>query len=164
MEETELSRIYNLTHNGRNNRLSCGFLIVDRQTGKFLACHSTGKPKDMFDITKGHLDPPENPLECAIRECREETGLSVNPNEVFDCGQFTYQKDKDLHIFIYVTDINIPELHCDSTFEMYGKQLPEMNGYSLVNDFSLFYKNLGTVLEEAYNRPGAKEFIEARLI
>ena len=163
MEETEFSRIYNQTHNGRNKKLSCGFLIIDRQTGKFLGCHSTGKPLDVFDITKGHLDPPESPIECAIRECREETGLSVNPNEVFDCGQFTYTSDKDLHIFIYITDINIPALHCDSTFEMYGKQLPEMNGYSLLPDFSSFYQNLSKVLTEAYNQPEAQKFIKSHL-
>lgn len=163
MKETDLSRIYNMEHSGRDKQLSCGFIIIDRSTQKFLGCHSTGKPAGMFDITKGHLDPPESPLECAIRECQEETGISVNPNEVYDCGQFTYNAEKDLHIFIYITDINIPELHCDSTFRMYGKDLPEMNGYQLVDDFSPFYKNLSKVLTEAYNQKGAQDFINSHL-
>ncbi len=143
--------------------LSCGFLIIDRQTRKFLGCHSTGKPKGVFDITKGHIESDEVPLECAIRECQEETGISVNPNEVYDCGQFTYNSEKNLHIFIYITDINISDLHCDSTFEMYGKQIPEMNGYELVDNFDCFYKNLSTVLKEAYNSKGAQEFLKKKL-
>lgn len=66
--------------------LSCGFLIV------------RGEPVDSFllmkhparwDLPKGHVDPGETELECALRELQEETGIgrehiSVDPHFVFE--------------------------------------------------------------------------------
>lgn len=164
MTETEMNIIYNKTHHGRNKELSCGFIIVDKKTGKYLGCHPTGK-KRVFDITKGHLDPPEDELSCAIRECKEETGIVVSRNDpIFDCGVMPYKSDKDLHIFIIVKDVNIPQLHCDSKFNLYGRMVPEMSGYSLLDNFDEFYGGLQDVLRKCISKIGAKEFIESQRI
>jgi 8-oxo-dGTP pyrophosphatase MutT (NUDIX family) len=59
--------------------LSCGFLIL------------RGNPADSFllmrhsrrwDLPKGHLDPGETEMQCALRELHEETGISAEAVEV----------------------------------------------------------------------------------
>jgi 8-oxo-dGTP pyrophosphatase MutT (NUDIX family) len=55
---------------------SCGFLVyrVDPQPKSFLLMeHAT-----RWDIPKGHVDPGETELECALRELHEETGIVPN--------------------------------------------------------------------------------------
>ncbi len=58
---------------------SCGFLIVkgDPVTSFLLMKHP-----DRWDLPKGHVDPGETDLECALRELEEETGITSNDIEV----------------------------------------------------------------------------------
>ena len=65
---------------------SCGFLIVK------------GKPIDSFllmqhpsrwDLPKGHVDPGETDMECALRELREETGIKKRHLKIDD--NFCYE-------------------------------------------------------------------------
>ena len=60
---------------------SCGFLIV---TGTPVKSFLLMQHEDRWDLPKGHVDPGESDLECALRELEEETGftnheLSVDP-------------------------------------------------------------------------------------
>ncbi|MCA8995337.1 MAG: NUDIX domain-containing protein [Planctomycetaceae bacterium] len=51
---------------------SCGVLIVrGRPIDSFLLM----KHPDRWDLPKGHVDPGETELECALREMEEETGI-----------------------------------------------------------------------------------------
>ena len=58
--------------------LSCGFIIIDPKELRILGVHPTGHGK-VFDIPKGHIEKGETPLQCAIRELKEETGIIVSP-------------------------------------------------------------------------------------
>ncbi|MCA9061210.1 MAG: NUDIX domain-containing protein [Planctomycetaceae bacterium] len=65
---------------------SCGFLIVrgDPIESFLLMKHPT-----RWDLPKGHVDPGESDMECALRELEEETGihaddLQVVPGFVFE--------------------------------------------------------------------------------
>jgi bis(5'-nucleosidyl)-tetraphosphatase len=54
---------------------SCGFILFtgDRTTSQksFLLM----KHRDRYDLPKGHVEPGESDLECALREMTEETGI-----------------------------------------------------------------------------------------
>ena len=52
---------------------SCGFLIVRHDSSpQFLLM----RHKDRWDLPKGHVDPGETELQCALRELEEETGIA----------------------------------------------------------------------------------------
>jgi 8-oxo-dGTP pyrophosphatase MutT (NUDIX family) len=52
---------------------SCGVLVFRRapQLAFLLMKH-----RDRWDVPKGHVDPGESDIECALRELHEETGIS----------------------------------------------------------------------------------------
>ena len=60
--------------------ISAGFLFETPEG--FLLVHPTAraKGKGNWDIPKGHIETGEYPLEAAIRELKEETGLDYNPD------------------------------------------------------------------------------------
>lgn len=143
-----------------DKELSCG-LMIDLG-GKFVCCHSTGKKWQpaTYDIPKGHLESGEDPLETAIRECREETGIDYsdrNKTEFVDLGKFKYTSNKDLHLFYIVDDgriSDVKKLKCTSYFERFNRQWPEVDGYStFTRDYTdLLFKSLQKVVEEAFKR------------
>lgn len=109
--------------------LSCGVLVLDPR-GALLLCHVTGQHH--WDLPKGRLDPGETPLQAALRETCEETGLALHPQALMDLGRFVYTAKKDLHLFATSQpQIDTGELHCTSyyTDAATGRLLPEMDGY-----------------------------------
>lgn len=43
----------------------------------------------IYDITKGRIDPGETPLQCAIREAKEEAAIDITR---LDSGPYTYDR------------------------------------------------------------------------
>ncbi len=110
-------------------RLSCGVVIVNDEH-ELLLCHVTGQ--NHWDLPKGGINVGESPLQAALRETREETGLRLAAAELVDLGRFAYTHKKDLHLFAACTErFDINTLQCESHFcERYsGNQLPEMDGF-----------------------------------
>jgi 8-oxo-dGTP pyrophosphatase MutT (NUDIX family) len=108
-------------------KTSCGVLITDGQ--KLLVCHVTLQPQ--WDIPKGVMNEFEECKQAAIRECYEETGIQLKPEYLNDLGTFDYLPHKKLHLFL-VSMLPLPDtkqMTCSSTFERYGKQLPEVDSY-----------------------------------
>ena len=65
---------------------SCGFLIV---TGNPVQSFLLMEHPDRWDVPKGHVDPGESDMECALRELEEETGfvkheLMIDPGFCFE--------------------------------------------------------------------------------
>ena len=58
---------------------SCGFLIV---RGDPIKSFLLMKHPNRWDLPKGHVDPGESDMECALRELREETGIQERHLEV----------------------------------------------------------------------------------
>lgn len=116
-------------------KISCGILIINEKK-QLLMGHVTGQ--SFFDIPKGTLDEDESPLQCAIRECGEETSLVFTEIDLQDIGLLKYNTVKDLYLFktfIKSDDVNIDKLVCNSFFEHFAskKLLPEVDGFKWVD-------------------------------
>ena len=67
---------------------SCGFLIVrGHPIREFLLM----RHHDRWDLPKGHVDPGETEMQCALRELMEETGITADDIELIDDFRFTLQ-------------------------------------------------------------------------
>jgi 8-oxo-dGTP pyrophosphatase MutT (NUDIX family) len=110
-------------------RLSCGIVLLTAQR-ELLLCHVTGQ--DHWDLPKGGAHAGESPLQAALRETREETGLDLAGERLLDLGRLDYRPKKDLHLFAaLVPRLDVAQLCCESRFSHYatGERLPEMDGY-----------------------------------
>jgi 8-oxo-dGTP pyrophosphatase MutT (NUDIX family) len=112
-----------------SRRLSCGVVILNADR-ELLLCHVTGQ--NHWDLPKGGIDSGETPLQAALRETREETGLRLSAEALLDLGRFEYTGKKDLHLFATrMARFDIAHLHCESHYvdRPSGRSLPEMDGY-----------------------------------
>lgn len=115
--------------------LSCGLLVINERD-ELLVGHSTGSSH--WDLPKGLIDAGESPLACALREAREEFGLTFPPDRLIDLGRFAYYRGKDLHLFSVRTcslETPLSACSCTSYFEdeKSGQQLPEVDGFTWAN-------------------------------
>jgi 8-oxo-dGTP pyrophosphatase MutT (NUDIX family) len=113
-------------------RLSCGILVLNGQR-ELLLCHVTGQ--DHWDLPKGGAHDHESPLQAALRETREETGLQLDAAALLELGRLDYRPKKDLHLFATLMPrFDVARLRCESHFSQWGtgRRLPEMDGYDWV--------------------------------
>ena len=71
-------------------RAFAGVVLVDRR-GWILLQERDGNPRidpDCWGLSGGHLESDESPLEGALRELEEETGLRLGPGDVHEVGAF----------------------------------------------------------------------------
>lgn len=114
--------------------LSCGVLLVNERQ-ELLLCHVTGAT--WWDIPKGGQDPGELPLQTAVREMQEETGIVLAPERLLDLGYFNYRPDKALHLFAaYVPShlLDLATCRCSTYFQHphTGAKLPEVDEFTWV--------------------------------
>ena len=110
-------------------RLSCGVLVLNTAR-ELLLCHVTGQ--NQWDLPKGGIHTSETPLQAALRETREETGLDLHAAELLDLGRLEYTSKKDLHLFATcMPRFDTAQLHCESHYvdRHTGGRQPEMDGY-----------------------------------
>lgn len=113
----------------RNRRLSCGIVVL-APSRELLLCHVTGQRH--WDLPKGGINEGETPVQAAVRETVEETGLAFAPQALLDLGHFAYTGKKDLHLFAALSArVDPAALCCESTFVERGssRRLPEMDGF-----------------------------------
>ncbi|RDU96933.1 NUDIX hydrolase [Trinickia dinghuensis] len=114
--------------------VSCGVVLLDRD-GRVLLAHAT--ETSHWDIPKGQGDPGETPIDAALRELREETGVVLAPERLRDLGRFAYRPEKDLHLFaVRVRDGEVDHSRCVCT-SMFpsrrtGAPIPEMDAFRWV--------------------------------
>lgn len=137
--------------------LSAG-LIIECPSG-YLMCHPTGRSEKQgnWDIPKGHVEGNDRTyLEACLRELKEETGIVLQAQaqtHIKTIGLTKYNPKKDLYLFFVQLpyDIDAKSLVCKSTFELNGKQIPEMDGYMLCRDISYLFPNLQKVFANVLN-------------
>jgi len=64
---------------------SCGVIVFRREPLSFLLMQHASR----WDLPKGHVDPGETDLECALRELEEEAG--IRPDDVALDQRFRFQ-------------------------------------------------------------------------
>ncbi|WP_031363371.1 NUDIX domain-containing protein [Caballeronia sordidicola] len=114
--------------------VSCGVVILNTK-GEVLLCHAT--ETSHWDIPKGQGEADEQPVEAALRELVEETGIVLKAERLKDLGRFVYRRDKDLHLFavrVTVNEVKLEECVCESYFPRRrdGTMIPEMDAYRWV--------------------------------
>ncbi len=119
--------------------LSCGLLIINERA-ELLVGHSTGN--EHWDLPKGLIEPGEVPVDCALRETREEFGLAFEPACLINLGRHPYYRGKDLHLFAVGVDsaeLRPEQCLCTSYFPHYrtGESVPEIDAYAWATDMSL---------------------------
>ena len=109
---------------------TAGVLITDGNV--ILMGHSTGN--NFWDIPKGRVEEGETPLAACIRECEEETGLNISNKPLMFIGNFNYRKNKELYLFAWLVNDKpkIEDITCVSTFELNGKEYPELDQFKYV--------------------------------
>ena len=129
---------------------SCGVIVTDGE--RVLLGHATRSPR--WDIPKGAAELGENFAEAAVRELREETGLTAPPEVLVPLGLHPYLRGKDLALFAWrMRQLPDPKsLTCSSHFALpNGTMLPEFDRFGLfVWDEALTHvgKNLARLLAE----------------
>ena len=80
-------------------------LCYIERDGQYLMLHRTKKEHDenhdKWVGIGGHIEPGESPMDCVLRECREETGLSlldVRSRGIVHFRSDTWP-DEDMHLF-----------------------------------------------------------------
>lgn len=128
-------------------KVSSGLVITN---GKIvLGCKSF-----KWDLPKGEIEKNEKPIDAAVRETREETGLIVDKKDLIELGFFDYTKHKDLWLFLYVPK-ELPDtskMKCTTYFEdREGNEVLEVTGYRYI-DFKylerFFYRSICKVLRQ----------------
>lgn len=111
---------------------SCGVLLYDPEAETLLLGHSTGNKH--WDIPKGVQEPGETPIETALRELAEETGITLSGADLLDLGAHDYRPGKRLHLFLHRLPISLTPttLVCASTFLFKGEPKPELDSFANV--------------------------------
>lgn len=112
-------------------RISCGVIVLNEH-GWLLLCHAT--ETEHWDIPKGVGEAGEAPLDTALREMQEETGLAPQAARLVELGVVPYRSDKDLHLFavrMSSAEVNIEQCVCSSMFPSYRnhRPIPEMDAF-----------------------------------
>jgi 8-oxo-dGTP pyrophosphatase MutT (NUDIX family) len=111
--------------------VSCGVILLDSK-GRVLLAHATDTTH--WDIPKGQGEKGEAPIDAALRELREETGIAVAPERLKDLGRFAYRRDKDLYLFatrVADGEVDPAQCVCTSMFpsRRSGLMIPEMDAF-----------------------------------
>jgi len=129
--------------------ISCGVILTDGEV--LLSIIPWGK-RTQRDLPKGRMDSGEHPIETALREVQEETGLLLEADDLIDLGSFDYTEFKELHLFLCYKE-HLPEtrtLSCESYFRNeFGKDVPEAVGFEyLPFTDTKFYFKLQKILKD----------------
>jgi len=95
--------------------------LILEQEGKVLLLAQTSENGGKFTLPGGTVEGPEFAKETLIRECKEEIGIKLNPNDLDLIHVLHKKKGKDNRITIYFTAKNYEgNLHAKETDKFRG--------------------------------------------
>jgi ADP-ribose pyrophosphatase YjhB (NUDIX family) len=111
-------------------KISAGIIIKWKDS--ILLCHPTNAPwKDSYSFPKGLVEDDEDLIDAAIRECFEETGLSVSREQIVNRFIVPYKKGRNFFKKVYLYQINVNSLDelglTDSVLDKSQLQLEEVD-------------------------------------
>lgn len=130
-------------------KVTCGVIVSDGL--RVLLGHATRSPR--WDIPKGMAEPGEAFIDAAIRELREETGLSAAADDLVEFGVHDYLPAKRIALFGWRLD-PLPDpsqLVCNSVIPIGKSWSPEFDRFGLfawTEVYERVGKNLARVLAE----------------
>ena len=78
-------------------------VFVVRDAEILLINKKTGLGKGKVNAPGGKVDPGETPEACAVRECREELGITVSNLEYCGEHRFQFVDGYSIHVWVYRT-------------------------------------------------------------
>ena len=112
-------------------------VIIFRKNGMILLCHPTGHDINKMSIPKGLANDEETPIDAAIRETKEETGLDLIPHKLIPLKKVKYKgRNKTLQPFYYIIseeELVGVEFNCSSFFTLNRKEIPECDRWEWVD-------------------------------
>lgn len=116
------------------------------------------KNKDLgsWSIPKGEFNPPEQPLDAALREFEEETGQRIQAKKYIPLTSVRLKSGKTVHAWACEQDLDIDHIQ-SNTFSL---QWPPKSG--LFKDFPEIDRADWFIVEEALEKinPAQRSFIE----
>lgn len=98
------------------------------------------KDEGAWGIPKGLVEEGETLIEAAVRECYEETGFKVDPNELRELGFVKMKNGKEVHAWAYEVEPGTEITLSSNTFDLEwpkgsGKirQFPEIDRASWID-------------------------------
>lgn len=115
--------------------VSYGVLIFNEDDHLLLG-HATGTHR--WDIPKGGADAGESPIQAALRETLEETGIELDACKLQDLGRHAYLPQKDLHLFfcrVEAAQYPLSACTCTSFFPHHRTRqpTPEMDAFMWID-------------------------------
>jgi predicted NUDIX family NTP pyrophosphohydrolase len=104
--------------------VSAGILIFrEFKTVQVYLCHMGGpfwekKDEGAWGIPKGIVEPDEQLIDAAIRECQEETGVIVQKESLIPLKPLTIKNSKIIHAWAYEVDSSLEINLVSNTFEL----------------------------------------------
>ncbi len=90
-------------------KISAGILLLFNN--KILLCHPTNAPwTGTYSPPKGLVDDDEDLIDAAIRECKEEVGITIRREQIIDRFCVPYRKGRNLFKKVYLFKAKIDSL------------------------------------------------------
>lgn len=100
--------------------------------GKMGGPYWENRNSGVWNIPKGHIEANENLLDCALREFKEETNLTIPDSKLIDIQYLgeakTSQNKKLVHIFVLEHDFNPNEINVPITSNLFQIEFPPKSG------------------------------------
>lgn len=127
------------------SKLTCG--VIFEKEGKILVGHVTGQ--EHWDIPKGKQETNELPIEAAVREVQEETGMIISKHDLYALGSHPYRRGKQICLFMYKGKEEIKAKHCREAIKDFKKK--ELDDFKYV-DFAELATHVNDRLMRAIGR------------